>query len=138
MPTTLRDLLEIIEEKRRQTLPWLPLYKLPYPAGRLCHAFPALRPATCPRASACAGIVHRQRSYMPCQSDSGVSRLLPSHPCTHHAKSSDAPSSATGRFAMITISSRARTDPSPPMFRCFLIACVPLITAPLSAVTGVS
>ncbi len=32
-------------EKRRQTLPWLPLYKLPYPVSRLCHAFPVLCPA---------------------------------------------------------------------------------------------
>ena len=32
-------------EKRRQTLPWLPLNELPYPVGRLCHAFPTLRPA---------------------------------------------------------------------------------------------
>ena len=32
-------------EKRRQTLPWLPLYKLPYPVGRLCHASPTLCPA---------------------------------------------------------------------------------------------
>ena len=29
----------------RETLPWFPLYVLPYPVSRLCHAFPVLRPA---------------------------------------------------------------------------------------------
>ena len=34
-----------VVQKRGETLPWFPLYVLPYPVSRLCHAFPVLRPA---------------------------------------------------------------------------------------------